>query len=63
MYDIINLPWAAPDRSTPDASEVKVDISQGKSSSKLDSPIPLTMAPKNKKILIILKVYVKIKIQ
>ena len=46
MYDIINLPWAAPERSTPDASEVKVDINQGKSSSKLDSPIPLTMAPK-----------------
>ena len=42
-------PCAAPERSTLELSDVSVDISHGNSSSKLDSPMPFTMAPERKK--------------
>ncbi len=38
-------PCAAPERSTELASEVNVFINHGNKSSKLDSPIPRTIAP------------------
>ena len=40
-----SLPCAAPDRSTELDSDVKVCINHGSKSSKLLSPIPLTIAP------------------
>ncbi len=39
-------PWAAPDRSTELCSDASVSMSHGSRSSKQDSPIPFTIAPR-----------------